>query len=180
MDDPVDGFRKREDKDTFVDMSEQPQVTIYTDGACSGNPGPGGYGAVLLFGDRRLELSQGYRNTTNNRMELLAAITALERLSRPCHVTLYSDSQYVVDAVTKRWVYSWKRNNWRKADKKPALNVDLWQRLLPLLEKHKVDFKWVRGHNNNLENERCDELAVAAIRGSDLLVDGGFQKNYEV
>jgi ribonuclease HI len=156
-------------------MSEQPNVTIYTDGACSGNPGPGGYGAVLLFGDRRLELSQGFRNTTNNRMELLGVISALERLTKPCNVTLYSDSQYVVDSVTKRWVYSWKRNNWRRADKKPAQNIDLWQRLLPLLEKHRVEFKWVRGHNNNVENERCDQLAVAATQGGDLLIDNGFQ-----
>jgi ribonuclease HI len=156
-------------------MSEQPNVTIYTDGACSGNPGPGGYGAVLLFGDRRLELSQGYRNTTNNRMELMGVIAALERLTRPCSVTIYSDSQYVVDAVTKRWVYSWKRNNWRRADKKPAQNVDLWGRLLPLLEKHHVEFKWVRGHNNNVENERCDQLAVAATQSGDLIIDNGFQ-----
>lgn len=155
-------------------MSDKPNVTIYTDGACSGNPGPGGYGAVLLFGDKRLELSQGFKNTTNNRMELLAVITALERLSRPCKVTLYSDSQYVVDAVSKRWIYGWQRNRWRRADKKPAQNVDLWQRLLPLLEKHDVEFKWVRGHNNNVENERCDQLAVAATQGGDLIVDSGF------
>jgi ribonuclease HI len=156
-------------------MPEQPDVTIYTDGACSGNPGPGGYGAVLLFGEKRLELSQGYRNTTNNRMELLAVIVALERLTRPCGVTVYSDSQYVVDSVTKRWVYGWQRNGWRRADKKPAQNIDLWKRLLPLLEQHKVVFKWVRGHNNNVENERCDQLAVAATQGGDLLVDDGFQ-----
>ncbi|MBS1913204.1 MAG: ribonuclease HI [Bacteroidetes bacterium] len=155
-------------------MAEQSDVTIYTDGACSGNPGPGGYGVVLLAGGKRLELSEGYRRTTNNRMELLAVIAALERLNRPCAVRLYSDSQYVVDSVTKRWVYSWQRNNWRKADKKPALNVDLWKRLLPLLEKHTVEFKWVRGHNNNVENERCDELAVAASFGTDLKVDEGF------
>ncbi|HVZ39470.1 MAG TPA: ribonuclease HI [Candidatus Kapabacteria bacterium] len=155
-------------------MAEQSDVTIYTDGACSGNPGPGGYGVVLLAGGKRLELSEGYRRTTNNRMELLAVIAALERLNRPCSVRIYSDSQYVVDSVTKRWVYSWQRNNWRKADKKPALNVDLWKRLLPLLEKHNVEFKWVRGHNNNIENERCDELAVAASLGTDLKVDEGF------
>src|SRR5690349_18950939 len=107
-------------------MSDTSSVIIYTDGACSGNPGPGGYGAVLLFGDRRLEISQGFQSTTNNRMELLAVISALERLTRPCRVLLHSDSQYVVDAVTKRWVYSWQRNGWRRADKKPAQNVDLW------------------------------------------------------
>jgi ribonuclease HI len=108
-------------------------------------------------------------------MELLAVIVALERLTRPCGVTVYSDSQYVVDSVTKRWVYGWQRNGWRRADKKPAQNIDLWKRLLPLLEQHKVVFKWVRGHNNNVENERCDQLAVAATQGGDLLVDDGFQ-----
>lgn len=158
-------------------MADQLHVTIYTDGACSGNPGPGGYGAVLLFGDRRLELSGGYKITTNNRMELLAVITALERLTRPCKVILYSDSQYVVDAVNKRWVYSWQSKGWRKADKKPALNVDLWQRLLPMLEKHDVEFRWVRGHNNNVENECCDRLAVAAAQGPELDIDAGFQRN---
>lgn len=157
-------------------MADQSHVIIYTDGACSGNPGPGGYGAVLLFGDRRLELSGGYKSTTNNRMELLAVITALERLTRPCKVTLYSDSQYVVDAITKRWVYSWQSKGWRKADKKPALNVDLWQRLLPLLEKHDVEFRWVRGHNNNVENERCDRLAVFASQGPDLEIDTGYKR----
>jgi ribonuclease HI len=160
----------------FADMVDQSEVIIYTDGACSGNPGPGAYAAVLMANGKRIELSQGYRRTTNNRMELLAVIAALERLTRPCKVTLYSDSQYVVDSVTKRWVYGWQRNGWRKADKKPALNVDLWQRLLPQLERHEVTFKWVRGHNNNVENERCDELAVAASQGGDLLVDEGFAK----
>jgi ribonuclease HI len=157
-------------------MADLSPVIIYTDGACSGNPGPGGYGAVLLFGERRLEISEGFKSTTNNRMELLAVISALERLNRPCKVVVYSDSQYVVDAVTKRWVYSWQRNGWRRADKKPAQNVDLWQRLLPLLEKHDVEFKWVRGHNNNVENERCDRLAVAAAQGGDLAIDEGFKK----
>ena len=157
-------------------MADQTDVVIYTDGACSGNPGPGGYGAVLLSAGNRLELSQGFVSTTNNRMELLAVISALEQLKWPCKVVVYSDSQYVVDAVNKRWVYSWKKNGWRKADKKPALNVDLWQRLLPQLEKHQVEFRWVRGHNNNVENERCDCLAVAASQGRELLVDEGYQK----
>ncbi|MDB5034217.1 MAG: RNase [Chlorobi bacterium] len=161
-------------------MTDLTHVTIYTDGACSGNPGPGAYAAVLLFGDKRMELAQGFRNTTNNRMELLGVISALEQLKRPCKVTLYSDSQYVVDAVTKRWVYGWQKKGWRKADNKPALNVDLWQRLLPLLAYHTVDFKWVRGHNNNLENERCDQLAVAATQGGGLLVDEGYQKQTAV
>jgi ribonuclease HI len=158
----------------FARMAEQ-HVTIYTDGACSGNPGPGGYGAVLLYGDKRMELSQGYRNTTNNRMELLAVITALEQLKRPCRVVLYSDSEYVVNAITKGWLTSWQAKGWRKADRKPVLNVDLWQRLLPQLERHQVEFKWVRGHNNNVENERCDLLAVAASQSPGLLVDDGFR-----
>jgi ribonuclease HI len=155
-------------------MSDTTNVVIYTDGACSGNPGPGGFGAVLLHGDTRRELSQGFRRTTNNRMELLAVITALESLKRPCKVTVFSDSEYVVNAITKGWLRSWQSRGWRKADKKPVLNVDLWQRLLPLLQLHEVEFRWVRGHNNNIENERCDLLAVAATQAAELLVDEGF------
>ncbi|HVK38963.1 MAG TPA: ribonuclease HI [Candidatus Kapabacteria bacterium] len=155
-------------------MSDKTHVVIYTDGACSGNPGPGGYGVVLMHGDTRRELSQGYRRTTNNRMELLGVISALESLKRPCRVTLHSDSEYVVNAITKGWLRSWQARGWRKADKKPVLNVDLWQRLVPLLETHDIEFKWVRGHNNDLENERCDELAVAATQAGELLVDEGF------
>lgn len=151
-------------------------VEIYTDGACSGNPGPGGYGVVMLYGDKRMELAQGFRSTTNNRMELLSVIVALETLKRPCHVTLYSDSQYVVNAITKRWVYDWQRKGWRRADKKPAQNVDLWKRLLPLLETHTVDFKWVKGHASNIENERCDRLAVAATQAGNLQEDAGFEE----
>ena len=157
-------------------MSEPINVQIYTDGACSGNPGPGGFGVVMMYGDKRLELSQGYRNTTNNRMELLSVIVALESLKRPCRVTVYSDSQYVVNAVSKRWVYDWQRRGWTKADKKPALNADLWKRLLPLLETHQVEFRWVRGHNNNVENECCDRLAVAASQGGELQEDVGYGK----
>ncbi len=152
-------------------MSNVIPVTIYTDGAASGNPGPGGYGVVLLYNSHRRELSGGFRLTTNNRMELLAVIVALEELKKPCEAVVYSDSEYVVNAVNKRWVYNWKSKGWRKADRKPALNVDLWERLLPLLEKHKVEFRWVRGHNNNVENERCDVLAVAASQGSNLQQD---------
>ena len=155
-------------------MSDKTHVVIYTDGACSGNPGPGGYGVVLMHGDTRRELSQGYRRTTNNRMELLGVISALESLKRPCRVTLHSDSEYVVNAITKGWLRSWQARGWRKADKKPVLNVDLWQRLVPLLETHDIEFKWVRGHNNDLEHERCDELAVAATQAGELLVDEGF------
>ncbi len=149
-------------------------VDIYTDGACSGNPGAGGYGAVLLYNGARKELSAGYRTTTNNRMEMLAVIKALECLKEPCSVTLYSDSKYVVDSVTKGWVYSWQKKNWIKSDKKKALNVDLWERLLPLLEKHEVSFVWVKGHADNVENERCDELARAALAGENLLKDNNY------
>ena len=136
-------------------------VTIYTDGACSGNPGPGGWGAILQYGKAEKELSGSEPSTTNNRMELLGVITALETLKEPCSVDLYSDSKYVVDSVTKGWVYGWKKKGWIKSDKKPALNVDLWEKLLPLLEKHDVTFNWVKGHAGHPENERCDRLAVA-------------------
>ena len=136
------------------------QVQIFTDGACSGNPGPGGWGAVLRFGGVEKELCGGENNTTNNRMELTAVIEALSALKEPCKVTLTTDSKYVCDAVLQRWVYSWQKNGWKKADKKPALNVDLWERLLPLLEIHEVDFYWVKGHAGHAENERCDTLAV--------------------
>ncbi len=135
-------------------------VDIFTDGACSGNPGKGGWGAILKYGSAVKELSGGEAETTNNRMELTAVIKALEALKEPCEVTLTSDSKYVIDAITKRWVYSWKNNGWRKADKKPALNVDLWEHLLTLLDKHTVTFVWVKGHAGHPENERCDQLAV--------------------
>ena len=150
-------------------------LDIYTDGACSGNPGPGGYGVVMLYKGLRKELSEGYRKTTNNRMEALAVIKGLEALKEPCQVTLYSDSKYVVDAVTKRWVHKWKANNWVKADKKKALNIDLWERMLELLGKHKVVFVWVKGHADNVENERCDFLARQAIASGNLLDDEGFE-----
>ena len=135
-------------------------VDIFTDGACSGNPGPGGYGVVLRFGTVEKELSGGEPNTTNNRMELMGVITGLSALKEPCDVTLTTDSKYV-DSITKGWVYGWKRKGWIKSDKKPALNVDLWERLLPLLERHQVQFVWVKGHAGHPENERCDALAVA-------------------
>lgn len=160
----------------FVRMNKPSQVIIYTDGACSGNPGPGGYGVVMMHGDHRRELSAGYRLTTNNRMELLAVITALQTLKQPCAVTLYSDSKYVIDAITQRWVYGWQQRGWRKSDKSPALNVDLWEQLLPLLKRHTVTFQWVRGHSANVENERCDYLAVQAAKGPELLVDEGCSK----
>lgn len=137
------------------------KVEIYTDGACSGNPGKGGWGAILVYNGKEKEISGGSQETTNNRMELTAVIEALKKLKEPCEVTLTTDSKYVCDAVTKGWVYSWQKNSWKKADKKPALNVDLWERLLPLLEKHSVTFNWVKGHNGHPYNERCDALAVA-------------------
>ena len=136
------------------------QVQIFTDGACSGNPGPGGWGTVLRFGEHEKELSGGEASTTNNRMELTAVIEGLKALKEPCAVTLTTDSKYVCDSVTKGWVYGWKKRGWVKSDKKPALNVDLWEQLLPLLEKHKVTFVWVKGHAGHPENERCDRLAV--------------------
>jgi ribonuclease HI len=136
-------------------------VTIYTDGACSGNPGPGGWGAILAWNGVEKELSGGEANTTNNRMELLGVITALEALREPCVVELYSDSKYVIDALEKRWVYGWQARGWVKSDKKPALNADLWQRLLPLVEKHEMHYHWVKGHADNEKNNRCDKMAVA-------------------
>lgn len=136
------------------------QIEIYTDGACSGNPGPGGWGAVLVYNGNEKQLSGSEKNTTNNRMELTAVIMALNALNQPCEVKLTTDSKYVCDAVNKGWVYSWRKNGWRKSDKKPALNVDLWEELLSLLEKHEVQFIWVKGHNGHKYNEICDTLAV--------------------
>ena len=135
-------------------------MNLYTDGACSGNPGPGGWGAVLECDGHRKELSGGEASTTNNRMELTAVIEGLAALKFPCKVTLTSDSKYVIDAITKGWVYSWKRNGWKKADKSPALNSDLWARLLDLSEAHTIHYNWIKGHAGHPENERCDRLAV--------------------
>ena len=136
-------------------------VEIYTDGACSGNPGPGGWGAVLIYNGVEKQLSGSEKETTNNRMELSAVITALKALKEPCNVTLTTDSKYVCDAINKGWLTSWQKNGWRKSDKKPVLNIDLWQELLPLLDKHRVEFIWVKGHNGHKYNEICDKLAVA-------------------
>ena len=137
-------------------------VYIYTDGACSGNPGPGGWGAILRYGGREKELSGGERETTNNRMELSGVIAALEALREPCRVELYSDSKYVVDALDKGWAVKWRANGWKKPDKKPALNPDLWERLLTLAGGHELHCHWVKGHAENEFNNRCDALAVAA------------------
>lgn len=136
-------------------------VDIFTDGACSGNPGPGGWAAILRYNNTEKEISGSEKETTNNRMELLSAIMALKSLKESCEVTLTSDSKYLIDSVTKGWVYSWKQNNWKKADKKMALNIDLWEELLKLLDIHKVTFTWIKGHDGHIENERCDALAVA-------------------
>ena len=136
------------------------EVTIYTDGACSGNPGPGGWAAILKYGGREKVLSGGENPTTNNRMELRAVISALEALKEPCKVKLYSDSKYVCDAVEKGWARSWKAKGWRRSDKSPAKNPDLWERLLELLDTHEVELIWVRGHADNPYNNRCYELAV--------------------
>ena len=136
-------------------------VEIYTDGACSGNPGPGGWGAILRCEGREKELSGGEAHTTNNRMELLGVINALEALKYPCRVKLTTDSKYVVDGVTKGWAEGWRRRGWKKSDGKPALNTDLWERLLGLLATHEVEFAWIKGHAGHAENERCDALAVA-------------------
>ena len=137
------------------------KIEIFTDGACSGNPGKGGWGAILRFGEYQKELSGGEKNTTNNRMELTAVIEALKALKEPCEVIITTDSKYVSDAVTLGWAENWRKNGWKKADKKPALNADLWQQLLELLAQHKVTFNWVKGHAGHIENERCDQLAVS-------------------
>ena len=136
-------------------------VELFTDGACSGNPGPGGWGAILRYRGHERELSGGDAHTTNNRMELSAVIAGLEQLKEPCSVTLTSDSKYVCDAITKGWARGWKKNGWRKSDKSPALNADLWDKLLTLLDTHEITVVWVKGHAGHPENERCDKLATA-------------------
>jgi ribonuclease HI len=152
-------------------------VTIYTDGASSGNPGPGGYGVVLLSGNHRKELSGGFRLTTNNRMEIMAAIVGLQALKKRSRVTIYSDSQYLVDAIQKGWAKQWRLNRWRRSNKEPAMNSDLWEQLLDLCNRHEVAFAWVQSHAGNPENERCDELAVKASQQKDLPPDIGYEKS---
>jgi len=149
------------------------RIDIFTDGSCLGNPGPGGYGVVMKFKQHRKELSQGFKNTTNNRMELLAAIEGLAILTEPCQVDLTTDSQYVRQGISQ-WIHNWRKNGWRTADKKPVKNVDLWQRLDTETQKHQVEWHWVKGHSGHPENERCDELARSAAEGHDLLEDEGF------
>lgn len=155
------------------------QVRIYTDGAARGNPdGPGGYGTVLEYIDSKgmlhtKELSQGYRRTTNNRMELMAVISGLEALNRPCMVDLYSDSKYVVDAFNQHWIDGWIKKGWKRGKNEPVKNIDLWKRLLKAKEPHQVTFHWVKGHDGHLQNERCDTLATSAADGQELLEDPG-------
>ena len=150
-------------------------MEIHTDGACLGNPGPGGYGVVLRYGDHRRELSGGYRLTTNNRMELMAAIRALQTLTRPIPVILHSDSRYLVDAMEKGWAKKWQDNGWWRNKRERTLNPDLWETLLQLCAEHVVQFRWVRGHAGDVENERCDYLAVQAARQPDLPPDQGYR-----
>lgn len=140
------------------------EINLYTDGACSGNPGPGGYGTILVYKDKVKEMSEGFKDTTNNQMELLAVIVGLRTLKVKCKVNVYSDSKYVVDAIEKKWLDSWIAKGWRKADKKPVANVEMWQELTELLKKHEVKFNWVKGHNGHEYNERCDKLAVEAYQ----------------
>lgn len=150
-------------------------LVMHTDGACSGNPGPGGYGTVMQFGNRRTELSGGFRRTTNNRMELLAVIAGFEALKQPCAVTVYSDSKYVVDAVNKGWARRWRANGWLRNKREKAENLDLWERLLDLIETHSVVFRWVKGHAGDEGNERADALAVTASTGKNLGTDEGYE-----
>ena len=150
-------------------------VTLHTDGACRGNPGPGGYGVVLLYGKRRSELSGGFRMTTNNRMELMAAIKGLEALKDTCRVALWSDSTYVIDALSEGWAARWRTNGWRRNKKKLAVNPDLWGKLLELCESHEITYNWVRGHSGNPENERCDQLATEAADQPDLPADEKYE-----
>jgi ribonuclease HI len=150
-------------------------IDLYTDGACKGNPGPGGYGAVLVSGERRKELSGGFRKTTNNRMELMACVEGLRSLKQPSDVTLTSDSKYVVNAMARGWAKRWRAKGWKLSPSKPAKNPDLWTELLTLCETHRVTFKWVKGHAGHPENERCDVLAVAPSERSDLPADTAFE-----
>ena len=150
------------------------EVEIYTDGACRGNPGPGGWGVLLRYGDNEKQLWGGVQSTTNNRMELTAAIKALEALSRGCSVLLTTDSQYVRQGITQ-WIENWKRNDWKTSNRKPVKNKDLWLRLNQLTQKHEISWHWVKGHSGEPENERCDTLAVEAANGAELLEDDGFR-----
>ena len=155
-------------------MSEK-TVIIYTDGACSGNPGPGGYGVVLCYQKQQKQLAQGFRLTTNNRMEIMAAIAGLDALKSSCRVKLYSDSKYLVDAMNQGWVMRWQANGWKRNKKEQASNIDLWKRLLPLCRRHNVEYIWLKGHAGHQWNECCDQLARQALDRPDLLPDEGYE-----
>jgi len=155
-----------------------PQVVIYTDGACTGNPGPGGYGVILKSSRHRKEISAGYRRTTNNRMELMAVIAGLVAVKESCRITLYTDSKYIADSVNLKWVFQWREKGWRRGKREKAQNVDLWEKILPLLDEHEVEVKWVRGHAGDPDNERADFLAVQAIRNPHLQSDEYYEKQH--
>ncbi|MCE1252943.1 MAG: ribonuclease HI [Anaerolineae bacterium] len=155
--------------------SSIPEITVFTDGGCINNPGPGGYGIIIIENGKPCELSGGFRLTTNNRMELTAAIEGLKHIGQKSKVTVYSDSRYLVDGISKGWAKTWRANKWRKSDKTRALNVDLWQQLLDLCDQHMVSFQWVEGHAGHPENERCDRLAVENARKKNLPIDPGYE-----
>ena len=157
-------------------MSHQKHVHIYTDGGAIGNPGPGGYGVIASYQGHRRELSGGFRHTTNNRMEIMAAITGLHALKEPCTVTVYTDSQYLADAINKGWARKWQKNGWMRNRKEPALNPDLWQQVLDLCEIHQVTFEWVRGHAGHAENERCHQLVQQACAQPNLPSDTVYEQ----
>ncbi len=162
-------------KSLLVIMARTKSIEIYTDGACSGNPGPGGYGVILVYKNHRKEFSGGYRRTTNNRMELMALIAALTALKEPCILTIHTDSKYLMSAFQKNWISKWKSNGWKTSSKDDVQNQDLWKRLDALLHPHQFSFKWVKGHADNVENNRCDELAVAAARNGATRVDAEYE-----
>ncbi len=152
------------------------EVTLYSDGACSINPGPGGWGSILEFNGTRKEFSGGYRRSTNNRMELMGVIEPLRLLKEPCKVTIYTDSMYIVNSIKKKWLQGWVKRDWKRSDKEPVANIDLWKIVLELLEVHQLDLNWVKGHNEHEENERCDVLAVEARKQTDLEIDEEYEK----
>lgn len=156
-------------------MSDRKHVLIYTDGGSLGNPGPGGYGAVVIYKDKRKEITGGFRLTTNNRMEITAAIEGLSTLKESCKVTLYTDSQYLVNSIMKGWAKKWRANGWKRNKKDKAVNVDLWEKLLALLDKHDVEFKWLKGHAGHIENELCDKLSKQSAASRNLPVDSGYK-----
>jgi len=170
------GRSRSKDPHKAPDPIKPGQIVMYTDGGALGNPGPGGYGAVILQNGKTKELSKGYRHTTNNRMELMAVVAALSAIKKASSIVLHSDSKYVINGITKGWAKKWKANGWKKADKSPALNPDLWDQLLKLCDRHDVEFRWVKGHAGIAGNERCDELAVQAASGSKLAVDRVYEK----